>query len=145
VRTLRGEHEVTAVNALAHAEAAADSPGQPSINNLGQIVFPINIRPPTDITGDVIFWNGSSFQNITNGSIPVYPAGVLGRALNDARLVAIGTTEGLALYNGVNLTMLISGTSITDTGNQPPSINASGQIAFLAFDVTLNKNRHYRK
>ena len=49
----------------------------------------------------------------------MYPAGVLGRALNDSGLVAIGTTQGLALYNGVDLTMLTSGTSITDTRNQP--------------------------
>jgi hypothetical protein len=117
--------------------------GQPSINNLGQIVFPGNVEPPTAANGDVIFWNGSSFQNITNGSIPVYPAGVLGRALNDSGLVAIGTTQGLVLYNGVDLTLLTSGTSITDTGNQPPSINASGQIAFLGYDFIADQNDIY--
>ena len=105
--------------------------GQPSINNLGQIVFPVYVEPPTAVNGDAIFWNGSIFQNITNSTIHVYPAGVLGRALNDSGLVAIGSSQGLALYDGVHLTLLTSGTSITDTGNPPPSINAGGQIAFL--------------
>jgi hypothetical protein len=121
-------------------------PGQASINNLGQIVFTVDVEPPDDcsvVNCNVIFWNGSSFQNITNGSIPVYPAGVLGRALNDSGLVAIATNQGLALYNGMNLTMLTSGTSITDTGNAPPSINSSGQIAFLGIDFTINRNDIY--
>jgi len=86
-------------------------PGQASINNLGQIVFVVDVEPPDDcsvVNCNVVFWNGTRFQNITNGSIPVEPAGVLGRALNDSGQVAIGTKEGLVLYNGVKLINLTS-------------------------------------
>ena len=121
-------------------------PGQASINDLAQTVFTADVEPPGDCTVancNVVFWNGISFQNITNGTIPVEPAGVLGRALNDSGQVAIGTKEGLVLHNGANLIMLTAGTSITGTGNVPPSINSNGQIAFVGIDLTINRNDVY--
>jgi hypothetical protein len=73
-------------------------PGQASINNLGQIAFTVDIKPPDDCNFgncNIVFWNGSSFQNITNGSIPV--VGVSARSLNDSGQVAIATKQGLVL------------------------------------------------
>ena len=101
--------------------------GQGSINNRGQAVF--------QLQGDAIFFDGTSFHNLTNGTLTVESAGLLGKTLNDRGQIAFGTGTALILFErtdgtaGVDVT---AGTGIICCQNSPPSLNDKGNIAFAA-------------
>lgn len=80
----------------------------------------------------MIFYNGTTFENITNGALDVQPGGVLGKTLNNSGNIAFGTESGLFLYNGTQVTDIFAGTGLSDMGNAPPSLNSNNDIAFHA-------------
>ena len=104
--------------------------GQGAINDLGQAAFVIASIPDFSMDTDVIFFDGSLFQNITNGSFSIQPAGVLHRTVNNSGQIAFGTDNGPVFFDGNQLIDVTAGSGITALGNQPPSLNENGQILF---------------
>jgi hypothetical protein len=88
--------------------------GQGSINDHDQVAFVFQ--------GDAIFFDGTTFHNVTNGALTVEPAGLLGRALNNRGQLAFGTGVQLIFPvggDGTNLVDVTAGTGITCCGNSP--------------------------
>ena len=91
--------------------------GQGSINDFGQAAFVGNASTASLDDGDVIFFDGTSFTNITNGSPIPQPAGVLGQTLNNSGQITFGSNAGLFFFDGTQLLDLTAGTGITNLGN----------------------------
>jgi len=106
--------------------------GGGSLNDLGQYA----LRSGTEVH----FFNGSTFQNSTNGifSGDSNPASIRveGQALNNIGQIAIGTSDAVYFYDGNTLEKITEGTTVGGTGSWPVSINCSGQMAFLGLGAT---------
>jgi len=101
--------------------------GTSSINDLGQAVFLSADNFGLD-NGDVIFFDGTNFTNLTNSSFNVFRLD--GRALNNNGQIAFGTSSGVIFYDGTQLSNITAGTGLVCCG--PVAVNNSGAIAFIA-------------
>jgi hypothetical protein len=96
--------------------------GAGSINDNGEVAFIGD--------GDVYFYDGSKFQNLTNGLFS--DPNMLGRALNNLGQIAFITPSDppseLIFFDGMQFIPITAG---TDIAARAPALNNNGQMAFL--------------
>lgn len=107
--------------------------GQGSINERGQAAFQVRDASQADY-GEAVLFDGHTFIALTTQSSIVAPAGLLGSCLNNAGQVVFATRDSLLMYEKGVVSDLLAGTTVTNLGNQPPAINARGDVAFNAVE-----------